>query len=115
MRFLLASVLLVSALAAHAENAVGRVRGIYYEAARGVLVEPGMPHPPNAIRWADVETGSSKRLLVRVPDGMPAAPGDVVAIRLAEPKSSSLAEILPSIAENRALEGGGEGSSSVGR
>jgi hypothetical protein len=113
MRILLAVVLAAAAFAARAEETVGRVRAIYFEAARGVLVEPRMPHPPNAIRWADVETASSKRLLVKVPAGIPAAPGDVVAIRLAEPKTSSLAEILPSIAENRAI--GGETGSSVGR
>jgi hypothetical protein len=115
MRILLAVVLAGAAFAARAEDVVGRVRAVYFEAARGVLVEPRMPHPPNAIRWADVETPSSKRLLVRVPVGIPAAPGDVVAIRLAEPKTSALAEILPSIAENRAIEGGSESGSSVGR
>jgi len=113
MRTLLAVVLMAVAFAARADETVGRVRAIYFEAARGVLVEPRMAHPPNAIRWADVETASSKRLLVKVPEGIPAAPGDVVAIRLAEPKTSSLAEILPSIAENRAIES--EGASSVGR
>ena len=115
MRILLAVVLAAAAFAARAEETVARVRAVYFEAARGVLVDPGMPHPPNAIRWADVETASSKRLLVRIPDGIPAAPGDVVAIRLAEPKASSLSEILPSIAENRAIEGGNDSGSSVGR
>ena len=115
MRILLAVVLAGAAFAARAEDVVGRVRAVYFEAARGVLVEPRMPHPPNAIRWADVETPSSKRLLVRVPVGIPAAPGDVVEIRLAEPKTSALAEILPSIAENRAIEGGSESGSGVGR
>lgn len=112
MRLLLALVLVATALAARAEDTVGRVRAVYYEAARGVLVEARIGHPPSAIRWADVET-PSRRLLVQLPGEMPAAPGDLVAVRLADPKTSPLAQILPALAVNRAVEAGG--GSSVGR
>jgi hypothetical protein len=112
MRLLLAWVLAAVALTARAEDTVGRVRAVYYEAARGVLVEARMGHPASAARWADVET-ASRRLLVQVPAGVPAAPGDLVAVRLADPKTSPLAQILPAVAVNRAVEAGG--ASSVGR
>ena len=71
---------------ANAQEATGRVRAIYYEAAHGVLVEAKLARRPTAIRWADVGVG------------------DLVAVRLAEPKSSPLAQILPQVAVSRALE-----------
>ena len=106
MRFFLALALAALVLPARAEETVGRVRAVYYEAARGVLVEAGMGHPTSAIRWADVET-SSRRLLVQIPAGMQAAPGELVAVRLADPKTSALAQALPAMAVNRALDDGG--------
>ncbi|HEX7251038.1 MAG TPA: hypothetical protein VF262_11705 [Burkholderiales bacterium] len=112
MRLLLALFLAAVAGFAHAEDTVGRVRAVYYEAARGVLVEARMSHAASAIRWADVEAGS-RRLLVQLPGGFPAAPGDLVAVRLADPKTSPLAQVLPAVAVNRAVDGGG--ASSVGR
>jgi hypothetical protein len=41
---------------------------------------------------------------VRMPAAFNAGVGDLVAVRLAEPKSSQLAQILPQVAVSRALE-----------
>jgi len=113
MRFLLAFLCLYSvATPAGAEEVMGRVRALYYEAGRGVLVEAKMLHRPSAIRWADVEL-SSRRLLVQLPADMNAGPGDLVAVRIGDPKSSQLAQILPTVAVNRAVET--PGAASVGR
>ena len=92
---------------AGAEEATGRVRGIYYEASRGVLVDARMLRRPSAVRWADVELDGThaperKRQLVQMPAEMNAAIGDLVSVRLGEPKSTQLAGILPAIAMNRA-------------
>ena len=88
---------------ANAEDATGRVRAIYYEAARGVLVEAKLSHRTAAIRWADVEL-QGRNVLVQMPSGLNAGVGDVVAVRLAEPSSSQLAHVLPQVAVSRALE-----------
>jgi hypothetical protein len=113
MRTALALLCLCSIIApARAEETIGRVRALYYEAARGVLVEAKMLHPPSAIRWVDVEV-SSGRILVQLSSDMNPAPGDLVAVRLANPKSTQLAHILPEVAVNRAVEI--PGASSVGR
>ena len=100
--------LFLFASALHAAETSGRVRALYYEAARGVLVEARMLHGAGATRWADVEA-DGRRLLVRVPAGMSAAVGDVVAVRLADPKSSQLAQILPALAVDA------PGAAAVGR
>jgi hypothetical protein len=97
---------------ATADEVLGRVRALYYEAGRGVLVEAKMLHRSSAIRWADVEV-SSRRILVQLPADMNAAPGDLVAVRLGDPKSTQLAQILPTVAINRAVET--PGAASVGR
>lgn len=112
MRILLAFLLLTVVHPAGAQETIGRVRAIYYEAARGVLVEQRMAHARASIRWADVET-ASRRLLVELPSDMDPAPGDLVAVRLADPKTSQLAQILPAVAINRAVEAGS--GASVGR
>ena len=88
---------------ANAQEATGRVRAIYYEAAHGVLVEAKLARRPTAIRWADVEL-QGRSVLVRMPAAFNAGVGDLVAVRLAEPKSSQLAQILPQVAVSRALE-----------
>jgi hypothetical protein len=93
---------------AGAQEATGRVRGIYFEAARGVLVDASMLRRPGAVRWLDVELDGDlaperKRQLVLLPKGMDASLGDAVALRLGEPKSTQLAEVLPAVAMNRAL------------
>jgi hypothetical protein len=113
MKAVLALLFLCAAVTrAGAEETVGRVRAVYYEAAPGVLVEARMLHRSSAIRWADVEV-SSRRMLVQLPVDMNAGPGDLVAVRLADPKSSQLAQILPAVAVNRAVET--PGAASVGR
>ena len=114
MRTALALLLLFFCLSARAEDAFARVRAIYFETAPGVLVDARMSHRANAIRWADVETRSGRMLLVQLPAGMETTPGELVAIRVGDPKSSPLAQVLPTVAVNRALEGADEGSS-VGR
>jgi hypothetical protein len=113
MRVLLAFLCLCAVAApAAAEEVVGRVRALYYEAGRGVLVEAKMLHRSSAIRWVDVEV-ASRRMLVQLPADMNAAPGDLVAVRLGDPKSTQLAQILPTVAVNRAVEM--PGAASVGR
>ena len=91
-----------------AQDATGRVRGVYYEASRGVLVDASMLRGAKARRWLDVEldgqiAGEARRELVLLPQGMDAVIGDRVALRLGEPKSTQLAEVLPGVAINRAL------------
>ncbi len=88
---------------ANAQEASGRVRAIYYEAARGVLVDARLSRRTSAIRWADVEL-PGRMVLVQMSAGLNAGVGDLVAVRLAEPKSSQLAQILPQVAVSRALE-----------
>jgi hypothetical protein len=88
---------------ANAEEAIGRVRTVYYEAARGVLVDAKMTRRASVIRWVDVEV-NGRMVLVQMPAALNAAVGDVVAVRLAEPKSNQLAQILPQVAVSRALE-----------
>jgi phosphoribosylformylglycinamidine (FGAM) synthase-like enzyme len=88
---------------ANAEEAIGRVRTVYYEAARGVLVDAKMTRRASVIRWVDVEV-NGRMVLVQMPASLNAAVGDVVAVRLAEPKSNQLAQILPQVAVSRVLE-----------
>lgn len=70
-----------------AEELVARVRAIYYEAAGGVLVEPGMARRASSARWVDVELEDGSRALVQLPSDLQARVGDVVAVRLAAPKA----------------------------
>jgi hypothetical protein len=110
----LACFALLPALAcpASAEEAVGRVRGIYYEQAPGVLVDSRFRHRPSAIRWADVDIGG-RSVLAKMPEDVQVRIGERVAVRLADPKSTPLAQILPTVASARALEAVPE--SSTGR
>jgi len=88
---------------ANAEEAIGRVRAIYYEAAPGVLVDSRFTHRRSAIRWADVEV-RGRNVLAKMPQEVQAGVGERVAIRLADPKSTALAQVLPDVATARALE-----------
>ena len=88
---------------ANAEEASGRVRAIYYEAAPGVLVDSRFSHRRTAIRWADVEVGG-RSVLAKMPQDVQAGVGERVAIRLADPKSSQLAQVLPTLSTARTLE-----------
>jgi hypothetical protein len=96
------------ALPALAEEATGKVRAIYYETSRGVLVDASMLRRPSATRWIDVEligeaAVERKHQLVPLAAGMPVSVGDLVALRLGEPKSTQLAQIVPGVALNRAV------------
>jgi hypothetical protein len=104
---LLLSASLLHAASAAAQEATGRVRGIYYEASRGVLVDAQMLRRPGAARWLDVELDGDqppqqKHQLVLLPRDMNASIGDAVALRLGEPKSTQLAEVLPAVTVSRA-------------
>src|SRR4051812_23487472 len=102
MRAVLALFCIVALLylpSAGAQEASGRVRGIYFEASRGVLVDASLLRRPGATRWLDVELDGDqpaerRRQLVLLRPGMDAALGDVVSLRLGEPKSTQLAEVL---------------------
>lgn len=87
--------LLVGAFPLHAEETTGRVRAIYYEAGRGVLVDPKMLRRPSAVRWADVDLEGRQRTLVQLPSSVDAKVGDLVAVELATPKSVQVAHAEP--------------------
>jgi hypothetical protein len=74
-----------------AEEATGRVRGMYYEAARGVVVDVGMLRKASAARWADVELEDGQRVLVQLPRGIDAEVGDRVSLHLGDGKWTQLA------------------------
>jgi hypothetical protein len=94
MRLLAACLLaLIAVPAAHAEDATGFVRAVYFEAARGVMVAGGMLRKPGAVQWVDVELADKRRVLVQVPPQMSANVGDVVGVQLGEPKSTALASV----------------------
>jgi hypothetical protein len=95
--------ILVFASPAQSEETTGRIRAVYYEAARGVLVDAKMLYRASATRWADVDV-QGRRMLVQMPVEMMAGVGDLVAVRLGEPKSSQLAQILPTVTVSRAIE-----------
>src|SRR5262249_53909646 len=78
---------------AHAEDASGRVKAVYYETARGVMVDGSMLRPAGATSWVDVELDDQRRVLVQVPRHLRARVGDVVAVQLGEPKSVALASL----------------------
>jgi hypothetical protein len=80
--------------AAHAEDTTGFVRGIYYEASRGVLVDASMLRRASATRWVDVELADKSRHMVQLPAKMNASIGDLVAVQLGEPKTMAMASVL---------------------
>jgi len=95
MRTLAACLLALFAVpAAHAEDVTGSVRGIYYEASRGVLVDASMLRRASATRWVDVELADKSRHLVQLPAKLNASIGDLVAVQLGEPKTAALASVL---------------------
>ncbi len=115
MKVLLGCALLLALVATPAsgtEEVSGRVDAVYYEAARGILVAAGVRGAPRGARWADVDLGGRK-VLVRVPDDMSVAAGDLIAVRLGEPKSGQLAYVLPTTTVSRAL--GPDPNASIGR
>jgi hypothetical protein len=95
MRTLVVCLLVLLAVpAAHAEDTTGFVRGMYYEASRGVLVDAGMTHRPSATRWVDVELADKSRHLVQMPAKLKASIGDLVSVQLGEPKTIAMASVL---------------------
>jgi len=95
MRTLAACLLALLAVpAAHAEDVTGFVRGIYYEASRGVLVDASMMRRASAARWVDVELADKSRHLVQLPAQLSASIGDMVSVQLGEPKTMAMAGIL---------------------
>jgi hypothetical protein len=96
--------LLVGAFPLHAEETSGRVRAIYYEGARGVLLDPRMMRQPSAARWVDVELDGQRRALVQLPATMDAMVGDIVAVQLASPKSVEIARADAPIRVSRVIE-----------
>ena len=69
------------------EGPVGKVRGLYAEAARGVMVEGARA---GAASWAEVDFGAGsaqprRRVMVRLPADLAVQTGDLVAVRLARP------------------------------
>jgi len=95
MRTLATSLLLLFAVpAAHADDVTGLVRGIYYEASRGVLVDASMLRRASATRWVDVELADKSRHMVQLPAKMNAGVGDLVAVQLGEPKTMAMASVL---------------------
>jgi hypothetical protein len=99
---LLALLVALAAFPVHAEEVFGRVDAVYYEAARGVLVDAKLHRRASGPRWADVDVGGRK-VLARVPDDMRLSTGDRIAVRLGDPKSSQLAAILPSTTVSRVI------------
>jgi hypothetical protein len=84
----------LTAFGASAEENLGRVRGIYVQAAPGVLVERSMARGSGQ-QWADVElvnpaAGERPRVLVQVPRDLPANKGDMVAVQLAGPRTETV-------------------------
>ncbi len=110
--FLCALVGALAAFPANAEEAAGRVDAVYYEAAPGILIAARVQGKAGGARWADVDVGGRK-VLARVPDDMKVSPGDRIAVRLAAPKSSQLAYVLPTTTVSRAL--GPDPNASIGR
>ena len=93
MRTLAFCLLALVASDALAQEATGSVRAVYYETARGVLVDGSMLRPAGAASWVDVEMGDQRRVLLLVPRHLRAHVGDVVAVQLGEPKSVALASL----------------------
>ena len=113
LRLAVAFILLVAARPVSAEEAFGRVDGVYYQAAPGVLVAARLQRGPSGARWADVDLGDGRRVLARVPDDQQVAPGQRIAVRLGDAKSSQLAQLLPTTAVSRAV--GPDPNASIGR
>jgi hypothetical protein len=93
MRTLVALVLLLLATTALADSG-GIVQGVYYEAARGVMVDARMLRRPGAVRWVDVQLADGRRAMAQLPANLDAKVGDEVMVQLGEPKSIRIASVL---------------------
>jgi len=94
MRTLAALLLALLAAPAFAGETSGVVHAVYYEAARGVMVDASILVRPGATRWADVELADSRRIMVQLPAHLRARAGDTVAVQLGDPKSIAVASVL---------------------
>ena len=96
--------LLVGSFPLHAEEAIGRVRAIYYEGVRGVLLDPKLVRNPSALRWVDVELDGRRRALVQLPARMDARIGDIVAVQLEGPRPVEIARADAPIRVSKVIE-----------
>ncbi len=103
MRTALLLAFLLAPTPAWPADVLGKVQALYYESARGVFLDARMLRNTAATRWADVDI-EGRVMLVQLPAGMSALPGDMVSVRLGEPKSGQLARVLPTTVISRALE-----------
>jgi len=93
MRTLAALLLALVAAPAFGE-AGGVVHAVYYEVARGVMVDASILVRPGATRWVDVQLADGRRILAQLPRHLRARAGDSVAIQLGDPKSIAVASVL---------------------
>lgn len=94
MRTLAGLALFLLAATAFAGDTGGVVRGVYYEAGRGVLVDSSMLRRQGATRWVDVELVDGRRVMAQLPARLQAKVGDEVAVLLGDPKNLSIASVL---------------------
>jgi hypothetical protein len=111
MRTLAALLLTLLAAPAFAGEASGVVHAVYYEAARGVMVDASILVRPGAKRWADVELSDSRRIMVQVPTHLRPRAGDTVAVQLGD-KATAVASVL---SVDRVVAIRAEPSAGVGR
>jgi hypothetical protein len=111
MRTLLALVLLLLAATAVADTG-GVVQGVYYEAARGVMVDARMLRRAGAVRWVDVQLADGRRAMAQLPADLEAKVGDEVTVQFGEPKSIRIASVLN---VDRVMAVRSESSAGVGR
>lgn len=107
---LLSAAAALASVPAGAEEAIGRVRAVYAEVARGVMMDPRLGRASaSATRWADVEigggTGEPRRVLVQMSPALEASPGDLVTVQLEDRLPARLAaEQLPMLRVSRITE-----------
>ena len=105
-----ATALLFAVASANGADAVplGKIGGLYFEAARGVFVEQSAsPAPQGAARWAEVELGARdgqprRRVMVQLPQALEAEKGDLVEVRLAPAASAHKIMLAPLAERSRA-------------
>jgi hypothetical protein len=100
----LALAALLGISAARAQDApVGKVRGIYVEAGRGVLLEQKLARGVQAKAvWVDVDFGAQsgqaqRRVLAQLPADMKVEQGDLVEVSLAERGQASAAAPIQNV------------------
>jgi hypothetical protein len=94
MRTLAGLALFLLAATAFGGDTSGIVRGVYYEAARGVMVDAHMLRRPGAVRWVDVELADGRRAMAQLPARLEAKVGDEVTVQVGDPKTISIASVL---------------------